>query len=80
MRKYYEIWPLDDWSVEHACQLTGISLKEVGSDIIEKYKAGIMVRDSDGPFYMRNLLNQALRDQDFYIRIGLYSRKEQASL
>ncbi len=55
MKKYFDIWPMDDWTVQKVCQ---------------KYRTGEMVRPSDGSFYLRNLLNQALRERGINIRVS----------
>lgn len=70
MKKYFDIWPMDDWTVQKVCQMTGVRLKEVKIEIIEKYRTGIMTRPTDGRFYLRNLLNQALREHKLNIRVS----------
>lgn len=70
MKKYFNIWPLDDWTIQKVCQMTGIKSKEVKGEIVDKYRSGEMKRPGDGRFYLRNLLNQALRDNGFSIRVS----------
>lgn len=70
MKKYFDIWPMDDWAVQKVCHMTGVRLKEVKIEIIEKYRTGVMMRPTDGRFYLRNLLNQTLREQGFNIRVS----------
>lgn len=70
MKKYFDIWPMDDWTVQKVCQMTGMALKKTKMDIVEKYRAGEMMRPTDGRFYLRNLLNQALRARGINIRVS----------
>ena len=70
MKKYFDIWPMDDRSIQKVAQMTGFKLKETKIGIIDKYRVGLMTRPSDGHFYLRNLLNQALREQGFNIRVS----------
>jgi hypothetical protein len=70
MKKYFDIWPIDDQTIQKVCQMTGIKFKEVKGEIVDKYRNGEMKRPGDGLFYWRNLLNQALREQGINIRVS----------